>query len=52
MFCKHRRVKENEQKKKEAKEKGIKVDCKRKVGNVTNPVIKEVFCFIHTVSKE
>ena len=27
----HRRVKENEQKKKEAKEKGIKVTCKRMV---------------------
>ena len=29
VFC--RRVKENELKKKEAKEKGMKVDCKRKV---------------------
>ena len=30
-FYSQRRVKENEIKKKEAKEKGIKVDCKRKV---------------------
>ena len=30
----NRRVKENEQKKKEAKEKGIKVTCKRMVRNI------------------
>ena len=28
----YRRVKENEIKKKEAKEKGVKADCKRKAG--------------------
>ena len=33
VMCCCRRVKENEEKKREAKEKGIKVSCKRMVSN-------------------